>query len=309
MERVPTAPTRRQRCRAGILSRARGAQLADCPFCKSPIDEHLAIHGGSCPSCFGEVPGEDAPTDPGAVVRAAQERQDAKTVARSRIPLMALLMSLIGVVVGAAYIITRPTPERAVLDLDKLDQVQDLLPHDVVAAPPVPEAVTPEPSTPARRPPSVVAVPGSDTPQTGGTRRPDLGEPDVAAVAPSRVVGGFDVGGMGGGMAPVRPRMQQEPMSDDSQIVEMVIEYMGQQWGTLTRCYEQQLRSQPDLRGEWVMEFVVTPAGDTSDVVVSGQGTNNPTMDSCLAEKLAAWKFHPIVAPQPIKRTARFRPR
>ena len=39
--------------------------MADCPFCGGEISEAMALDGGTCPHCFGEIPGEDAPTNPG----------------------------------------------------------------------------------------------------------------------------------------------------------------------------------------------------------------------------------------------------
>ena len=47
--------------------------MGSCPFCKESVDEAILEYGGRCPSCLIEIPGEDAPTDPGEVAKAAQE--------------------------------------------------------------------------------------------------------------------------------------------------------------------------------------------------------------------------------------------
>ncbi len=51
--------------------------MGTCPFCKGEIPADLLEVGGRCPRCLIEIPGEDAPTDPGAEAKAAQEAADA----------------------------------------------------------------------------------------------------------------------------------------------------------------------------------------------------------------------------------------
>jgi len=77
--------------------------LATCPFCENPINADLEVYGGTCPHCFGEIPGEDAATDPGEAVKQAQDAEDAAHARRrSQRPLIfggvavALFMSFVG---------------------------------------------------------------------------------------------------------------------------------------------------------------------------------------------------------------------
>ena len=42
---------------------------ATCPFCKGGISADVVQFGGNCPHCLLEIPGEEAPTDPGLVAR------------------------------------------------------------------------------------------------------------------------------------------------------------------------------------------------------------------------------------------------
>ncbi len=49
-----------------------------CPYCKGAISEQLAAFGGPCPHCLLEVPGDEAPTDPGL---ARQQQLDREAVA------------------------------------------------------------------------------------------------------------------------------------------------------------------------------------------------------------------------------------
>lgn len=50
-----------------------------CPYCKGAIPEQLAAFGGPCPHCLLEVPGDEAPTDPGL---ARQQQLDREAAAR-----------------------------------------------------------------------------------------------------------------------------------------------------------------------------------------------------------------------------------
>ena len=57
--------------------------MGACPFCKGDVDEDILTFGGRCPRCLIEIPGEEAPTDPGGEARAAQEAAEAEAEKRS----------------------------------------------------------------------------------------------------------------------------------------------------------------------------------------------------------------------------------
>ena len=50
----------------------------NCPFCESEVSEQLALYGGRCPTCFGDIPGEEAATDPGEAVKQQEAADDAR---------------------------------------------------------------------------------------------------------------------------------------------------------------------------------------------------------------------------------------
>ncbi len=52
-----------------------------CPYCKGAISEQLAAFGGPCPHCLLEVPGDEAPTDPGLARQQQLDREAAARVA------------------------------------------------------------------------------------------------------------------------------------------------------------------------------------------------------------------------------------
>ena len=61
-----------------------------CPFCNTAIDEDLFLYGGTCPNCLNEIPGEEAPTDPGAQARANAEMEAEAARQGSRSSLIAV---------------------------------------------------------------------------------------------------------------------------------------------------------------------------------------------------------------------------
>ncbi|MCO4744596.1 MAG: AgmX/PglI C-terminal domain-containing protein [Proteobacteria bacterium] len=75
--------------------------MEPCPFCNTPVDGDLIRFGGTCPSCFGEIPGEEAATDPGEAVKAAQVQQDEARV-RRRMMVPAIMGALALLALGSA---------------------------------------------------------------------------------------------------------------------------------------------------------------------------------------------------------------
>lgn len=299
--------------------------MAECPFCSSQITEQLAIHGGTCPSCFGEIPGEEAPTDPGAAVRAVQEAEDAKTVQRSRLPLVAAVIALFGLAGGAAWIATRPPPEVPVLDFDQLEfaeyeiTVMDDPDTEAPAAAPTPRPRQPRPSgldeLIASGDPSVGgAGTGNDgsadaDPNAGGTRRIEGEDADVDPTRmniPSVGVGGSSMDGPD--LSIRRGNVPSVTLTDDGEIVDMLARTLSENVRGLNVCYTRELRTNDSLRGEWVLEATVMPNGSVTDIRVTGVNMSSAPMESCIATKVEAWPFQRIRAAQGIRKTLRFRP-
>jgi hypothetical protein len=55
-----------------------------CPYCRGAIDQELARFGGPCPHCMLEVPGEEAPTDPGLALKQKLEHESRAREASER---------------------------------------------------------------------------------------------------------------------------------------------------------------------------------------------------------------------------------
>jgi len=52
--------------------------MGACPFCRAAVSPDLLRNGGRCPSCLIEIPGEEAPTNPGELAQAREAEQLAK---------------------------------------------------------------------------------------------------------------------------------------------------------------------------------------------------------------------------------------
>ena len=93
--------------------------MSECPFCGASVSEDLITYGGSCPKCFGEIPGEEAPTDPGAEARAIQEKKDRRGATIRAVLGLAAMASVVALVgVAAVAVVLWPEPEVAVLDVE-----------------------------------------------------------------------------------------------------------------------------------------------------------------------------------------------
>jgi hypothetical protein len=83
--------------------------LANCPFCSGGVDEDLIIYGGPCPNCFAEIPGEEAPTDPGEekkrVIVAKEQR---RAMIRAVIPFALATPVVFLLAILAVMMVTKP---------------------------------------------------------------------------------------------------------------------------------------------------------------------------------------------------------
>lgn len=282
-----------------------------CPYCKGAIAPELARFGGRCPHCMLEVPGEDAPTDPGALLRAKQEleaRERAQLAAKKKQQRMllgaaggAVALLLLAVLAWRSY-------EARTYTVGEYFQFPM---EEIAAAPPVEEPTpTPEVSpggkTGGTRP-TKPATNGAGTTTTGGTRTVSptaVASTETPPPAPSTVAlpGTISLGGSTIDVS--RPDLV---LSDQDQITEMARMVMSRSAPQLQACYQQRLKQVPDLAGVWDVSFVIQTSGTTSDVRVAGTGRKDPELESCMARAVGGWKFTRIAKALPVSRPYRFR--
>ncbi|TNE84387.1 MAG: hypothetical protein EP330_29675 [Deltaproteobacteria bacterium] len=101
--------------------------MEPCPFCNTAVNADLIRFGGTCPSCFGEIPGEEAATDPGEAVKAAQAKEDEQRAQRRMlVPMLGLVavgFALSGVACFLGYQAMNTQTELAVEIADINDEV------------------------------------------------------------------------------------------------------------------------------------------------------------------------------------------
>lgn len=304
-----------------------GEVVAECPFCGGEVDEDLITFGGSCPKCFGHIPGEEAATDPGEEVKAQQDAQDRKRTAfRAIVPIMVMVPVVLCAGLGALYMVLRPEPEVAILDFDELDEYY--MP-EIVAGEAVPEpSPEPAPTQVAASPKPVDAgkyVPRSDVVSggvggadlVGGDAVADAGgaprvRPNVGPVGPA----GLEANGGGGtragtptdfGLA-LSGQRSGKPLDDPDQVRDMIAKKMAQQIQTLNICYERQLKVVPTLQGKWRIKYTVKEDGTTDLASAEGLGASDAEFEACMADQMIRWRFSAIANDQRVQRTVSFRP-
>jgi hypothetical protein len=254
-----------------------------CPLCGAEVPAALIVDGGTCPRCFGRIPGEDAPTDPG------RSPAPAPTVERSARAGLVGAWGAVGVLaVGVLAVWLWPRPEPSgMLDFDALDFPVP----EVVAAPSAPEPVA------ARA--------------TASTPRPELATPEPAPDGPA---GNVELSFHGGGTVAMDlgvggPSAQRggAVLSDPSAIRAMIGRRMASLVPSLQVCYDRRLKVNPALKGRWRLAFTVRADGGVEGVGASGVERSDRAFEVCLAEHVREhWSFQRIAAPQPVSRTLRF---
>jgi len=302
-----------------------------CPFCHTEISEDLLRFGGTCPTCLAQIPGEEAPTDPGDAARAEQEAADHRAVRKARWVVEGLVgVALLGLLGFAGWTVFRPKPVAKVLDFDDVAyQMDDTQFVAYVGPEPEPAPKAAPVHHPKKRTVrdlkvsvptsddvdigSAVAVPSDKdaTPETAGTRGPS---DDAVAVAD---VDGIDAGPTGtqtGGIPfgiDIGVRRRQTKgirLTDDDAIVEMIKDVLLSGLPRLKSCYESSLKTHENLQGRWTLSLVVGREGNPKDIRVKGDGVSAPQMEHCIATKVAKWAFQPIRADQPVQKSLSFKP-
>jgi hypothetical protein len=301
--------------------------LAECPFCGSALARNLLADGGTCPKCLAEIPGEEAPTDPGAEIRAALERRDRRWVTVRNAVLSTSAIGIVAIAgVVAITLALWPEPEvAALLDFDTLDfPMPEVVGSETAMAvvKPRPDVVrtTPAVSGASRfTPPGGVAggtatandLPGStvavapDGPRgsrsgTAGPTGPALG---ISPTAGSR---------SGVSLALDTPKVRRDDnlvLSDPDAIRQMIGEYMAEQIPQLNVCYDRRLKASPTLRGRWKLQFTVNRNGEVEHAVVEAIERSDQELEKCIATHVAReWEFGKVAMDQPVSRTLRFQP-
>lgn len=279
---------------------------AHCPFCKQAISAELAQYGGNCPKCMLEIPGEDAPTDPGAHLRAKQEAEKQVVAEQQR------KRRWVGWVIGgvAAVVLLGVGVARLKQEQDALTYNLDdyyVMPlEDITVASPAPEAGQAATPTAAATP----AAKATPVAVSSGTRAVMAAPEGAAASAVHSASGASDAlppelaaamaatgGGGGLGGANISVTRPDVVLSDPAEIKAMIGRVLAGSRPQLNACYQQRLKQVEDLRGTWDLQFTVATSGGATNVDASGRDRADGELEACMERAVAGWKFSKVAKP------------
>lgn len=284
--------------------------MAQCPFCSAEVPNRLVVDGGTCPSCFGEIPGEDSPTDPGEAVK-QQLRQEDERRARRRAMLpvfVAAPVALVTLLVAGWYM--QPV-EIKPLEIPDLEIELDLKGYE--APPQVAQKI--QATGPRAHQPGRVEPGGR--PDAQGASAPD-GRSDAGAVAPGVQTAGYQpdgrrvvaqptapgadptaapsglTGGASGGnteLGDVTARVERTAavLTDEGDISRAVRDMVGARKPRLVQCYEQSLKADESLAGQWNVSFTLGTDGRVKSVQVKGVQRSAPAFEACIRDQVSGW--------------------
>ena len=303
-----------------------GHNRSVCPFCGSAVAEELTKFGGPCPHCFAEIPGEEAATDPGDEERERQERSDSRRrVYRAVVPIFLALPVVAIAVIFALYVLFKPEPEVQTLNLDNAEYWQADLEDLMVITASETEGEEAEtvavaktgggsnstaPGDPSGDPLASVVAPrvgeaGPGGPRKVGTQGADGPDVDVALKSAG---GASDNPFAEIGVSVKHKRESGVTLTNDNDIIEMIKSVLGAETPRLQSCYDRRLKVVEGLRGAWVLNFTVTKGGKVVKARATGKQQSDADLESCIAGKVAHWRFQPIKADMPVQKTVHFRP-
>jgi len=271
--------------------------LEKCPFCKSPVAEDLVRFGGSCPHCFIEIPGEEAPTNPGVEQQQAEAAAEAAAIEsankRSSLGLVVAVLAMLSLGGGAiAWMSGIGSDELAMNDTDE-DQ------FFIIPASEVPEGELP--------PDEVDAVADASAPPEGsgytapaGYVPPAQAQPVRSAddpVQPEHVQSTLAPSAGSSGTSDdlqVMPSFGVTTLSDPDMIRSMIQSVIGRYKGQMKHCYEKSLKANESLRGTWYLTFTIQPSGAVYGVSAVGKTIQDAGLQSCMVGKASDWRFKPV---------------
>lgn len=304
--------------------------MGHCPFCKGAIQVDLLVNGGTCPHCLIEIPGEEAPTDPGeqALVR---QQQEAAVASGGKGPLIGAAVAVLLLVgAGGGWYAWSSAQEQKIeaaaageWTVISLDEHQNQFDEEGEEA----QARGSSGSSGSRGGSASAATPstggqlasGSSSSVSrsglnpGGSYSEQVAMTDPTAGATVAVPTSASStslsspGGLSGPSISVGSKNAQEVISDPNAIADMIKRAASRQGRQLEDCYEDRLKIDDSLQGRWSVSFVVTEAGKTKDIGITALNGADAALESCMKQRIARWRFSAIAHDQPIQKTYTFR--
>ncbi|MGZ3768092.1 MAG: AgmX/PglI C-terminal domain-containing protein [Bdellovibrio sp.] len=108
--------------------------------------------------------------------------------------------------------------------------------------------------------------------------------------------GGNSASGMGGLAAGGTGSAGVGLIEEESEITggldrEIIAQYIKSKLGQILYCYERQLSAKPDLFGKVAVKFTIGPSGQVEQQLIGDTTLKNATVEGCILNRVAAWKF------------------
>lgn len=108
--------------------------------------------------------------------------------------------------------------------------------------------------------------------------------------------GGKNTAGIGGLGAGNTGNAGVGLIEDESEVVggldrEVIAQYIKSQLGQILYCYERQLSANPDLFGKVAVKFTIGGSGAVETQAIGDTTLRNATVEGCILNKVARWKF------------------
>ncbi|MGB0639833.1 MAG: AgmX/PglI C-terminal domain-containing protein [Myxococcota bacterium] len=252
-----------------------------------------------------EIPGEEAVTNPGVVVQ-QNVASDVKASGRRNL-WTSLGAAAVVLMAATGWWLSQPEPVAAVEDNSSAGRtvLVPLSAHQDGAYTKQPEAA---PDKVAEARPPVVQVKRVKRVTTPQGQPPEMA---VAAADASVIPKAAGVRGMGAapqdvfstiGAAPKARGPQGIILSDAVKVEQMIGRVMNRGAKQLEHCYTQGLKTNPNLKGSWYVDFTIVKEGKPVAVSVEALAAPNAAIEQCIRRKVTAWRFQRITEPVDISR-------
>jgi hypothetical protein len=108
--------------------------------------------------------------------------------------------------------------------------------------------------------------------------------------------GGKNASGMGGLAAGGTGNAGVGLIEEEGEITggldrEIIAQYIKSKLGQILYCYERQLSANPDLFGKVAVKFTIGGSGQVEQQIIGDTTLKNATVEGCILNRVAAWKF------------------
>lgn len=263
-----------------------------------------------------EIPGEEAPTDPGLEMRKKQEIIAARQAGTRRTMQRIMGVILAGVMMlgsGLSYWYIQRQAEELVYDLDDVYIPKGLL---GAAPPPVEQVESSGKATAGNAGKPRKAAPLADAPLPAAAKvASSAGLPaTVKYVPPSSASGDAKVEvasgemsstGIGGADIAVF-RVGDDVITDDEAIFRMAKEAIAAYGPQMETCAVQRIKQDESFGGAWKLQLTIQKAGTVSKVKVTPAGQSDAEFEACMQRAASSWKFAKIGHDFTFSKTYRF---